>query len=140
MAARLKKSDDIEAYMQKLVHARKDDIGLLRAVVQGAEAKLTERVKWNAPSFCLDGDDRITFRLQPGDRVELIFHRGAKVRGDASDFEFEDPSDLVRWVSNDRGVISFESASDIKRSERKLRALVRAWLKATTGIAPKGRH
>ena len=38
---------------------------------------ITERVKWNAPSFCVDGDDRVTMRLQPKDRVE-----GGVVAGD----------------------------------------------------------
>jgi hypothetical protein len=33
--------------------------------------------KWNAPSFRHAGEDRVTFRLQPGDKLQLIFHRGA---------------------------------------------------------------
>ena len=51
-----------------------------------------EHVKWNAPSFCYAGVDRVTFRLQPGNRLQLVLHRGAKVRDDAADFRFEDPT------------------------------------------------
>ena len=75
--------------------------------------------------------DRITFRLQPGDRVQLVFHRGAKVKGNAATFVFEDVSGLIQWASSDRGVVTFESMDQVKRSAPKLRKLVQAWLKAT---------
>jgi hypothetical protein len=123
---------DVPAFLLKLVHARKDDVERVRAIVLGADRNLTERVKWNAPSFCYAGDDRITFRLQPGDRVQLVFHRGAKVRSDADSFVFEDASGLIQWASSDRGVVTFESADEVERCAPKLRKLVKAWLKATT--------
>ena len=34
--------------------------------------------------------------VQPGDRVELVFHRGAKKRTDSNSFTFVDPSGRVR--------------------------------------------
>jgi hypothetical protein len=123
---------DVPAFLRKLTHARKDDVEKVRAIVLSADKNLTERVKWNAPSFCHGGDDRITFRLQPGDRVQLVFHRGAKVRTDAASFVFEDASRLIEWASSDRGVVSFESTDEVERCAPKLRKLVKAWLKATT--------
>jgi hypothetical protein len=122
---------DVPAFLEKLEHARKDEVERLRAIILAADENLTERVKWNAPSFCYQGDDRITFRLQPGDRVELVFHRGAKVRSDAATFAFEDPSGLVQWASKDRGVVTFESMAEVKRYAPKLRKLIVAWLAAT---------
>ena len=71
--------ETVEAYLDALVHARADDVRTVRAALLTLDG-VTERVKWNAPSCCIDGDDRITFRLQPGDRVELVFHRGARTR------------------------------------------------------------
>jgi hypothetical protein len=32
----------------------------------------------------------VTFRLYPEDRVQLVFHRGAKLKSDAEDFVFDD--------------------------------------------------
>ena len=41
----------------------------------------------------------MTFRLRPGDRLQLVLHRGAKVRDDAADFRFEDDSGLLEWAA-----------------------------------------
>lgn len=124
-------SADVPTFLKNLKHARKDEVERVRTLVLESDPTLTERVKWNAPSFGNGEDDRITFRLQPGDRVQLVFHRGAKVVADAATFTFKDVSGLIQWASSDRGIVTFESRSDIDRSEGKLRTLVRAWLKAT---------
>lgn len=58
------------------------------------------------------GDDRVTFRLQPGDRLQLVFHRGAKVRADSEDFAFGDSTGLLSWASNDRAMRSFVAISN----------------------------
>jgi hypothetical protein len=63
-------SASVDTFLDDLVHPRKAEIEELRAVLLGSSPGMTERVKWNAPSFCVNGDDRITFRLQPGDRME----------------------------------------------------------------------
>jgi hypothetical protein len=34
----------------------------LRAAILASNDQLSEQVQWNAPSFCHDGVDRITFR------------------------------------------------------------------------------
>ena len=73
---------------------------------------ITERIKWNAPSFGVDGDDRVTFKLHPPDRLQLVVHRGAKAR-DMQGFTFADPSGLVRWVAPDRGVVTLRSLDEI---------------------------
>jgi hypothetical protein len=50
--------------------------------------------------LCIDrDDDRITFRLQPGDRVQLVFHRGTRKRDDATTFSFQDGTGLMEWVA-----------------------------------------
>ena len=67
-----KKGQDVASFMRALKHSRKSEVELVRKVVLGAAAGITEHVKWNAPSFCYRGDDRVTLRLQPGDRVEIV--------------------------------------------------------------------
>jgi hypothetical protein len=58
----------------------------VREIILSTHSGINEQIKWNAPSFGIDGDDRITFRLQPGDRVQLVFHRGAQKRDDVTTF------------------------------------------------------
>lgn len=95
----------------------------------GADPQITELVKWNAPSFCYDGVDRVTFQLKSKD-IQLIFHRGAKVRDDAASFAFDDDSGLMDWRSSDRAVVTFKDLADVKAKEKAFVALVKRWIKS----------
>src|SRR3954470_24547244 len=108
----------IDSYLETLAHSRKGEIESLRRVILDAVPGLVERIKWNAPSFGLD-DDRITMRLHPGDRVQLILHRGAKAGADDM-FRFEDPDRLISWAAPDRGVITFADAADLAQKSEAL--------------------
>ena len=105
----------------------------MREIILSAHPGITEQIKWNAPSFCIDGDDRITFRLQPGDRVQLVFHRGARTRDDAATFSFEDGSGLLEWVARDRALVTFRGRDDVTAKRAAFKDLVRRWMIATSG-------
>jgi hypothetical protein len=96
--------------MEELDHPLKEEIEQLRAAILDSNDRITEHIKWKAPSFCYAGEDRVTFRLYPEDRVQLIFHRGAKAKSDAADFAFDDDTGLLRWVANDRTVVALRDA------------------------------
>lgn len=124
-------SDNVATFMMELAHERKSEVEQLRAAIVALPLRLTEHIKWNAPSFCSDGEDRITFRIQPGDRVELIFHRGAKKRPDVETFTFVDPSGLMKLITPDRGVVVLADAQATARHMPDLLRLVEAWIAAT---------
>jgi hypothetical protein len=124
---------DVQAFLQGLQHGRKDEVEAVREIILSAHPGVTERIKWNAPSFCIEGDDRITFRLQPGDRVELVFHRGTRKRDDAATFSFEDGSGLLEWVARDRALVTFRDLDDVEAKRAALKDLVRRWMIATSG-------
>jgi hypothetical protein len=92
--------------------------------VQNESSEVAEK----APSFCWQGEDRVTFRLQPGNRLQLIFHRGAKVRED--DFSFEDDTGLMEWASGDRAVVTFSDLDDVAAKLTPVTGLVRRWMRA----------
>jgi hypothetical protein len=123
----------VQAFLRDLKHGRKDEVEAVREIILSAHPGITEQIKWNAPSFCIDGDDRITFRLQPGDRVQLVFHRGARKRDDATTFSFEDGSGLLEWVARDRALVTFEDLDDVKAKRAAFKDLVRRWMIATSG-------
>ena len=102
----------------------------MRNIILGTHPDIVEKIKWNAPSFGLEADDRITFRLQPGDKVDLIFHRGAKSKA-LDGFAFADETGLLKFIAPDRAVLIFTDAVDIETKIEKLRWLVRAWIAAT---------
>ncbi|MCW5831977.1 MAG: DUF1801 domain-containing protein [Labilithrix sp.] len=120
--------------MSALTHAFKPGIEELRAAILASDAAITEHVKWNAPSFCYGGDDRVTFRLPPKGGLQLVFHRGAKSK-DAATFTFDDPSGLVAWAAADRGVVTLTSLADVRAKKKAIVALVNAWMRATADVA-----
>ena len=72
------KQPTVEDFLTNLDHPRLEDIRRIRTALVAGDAELSERIKWNAPSFGHDGNDRVTFRLQPGDRFEVVLHRGVQ--------------------------------------------------------------
>ncbi len=124
-------SAEVDEFLRDLSHPLKDAIARVRTAILASDEQITEHVKWSAPSFCSHGDDRLTFRLQPGDRFEIVFHRGVKVRADTGDFVFEDGTGLVKWAAPDRGTLALR---DLEDAEAKLPAvvdLVGRWMRAT---------
>ncbi|MFN3431248.1 MAG: DUF1801 domain-containing protein [Candidatus Sericytochromatia bacterium] len=118
----------VEQFMAALVHPRKAEIAAIREAILKADPAITEQVKWNAPSFCYGGDDRVTFRLHPPEKVQLIFHRGARVK-DATGFVFEDTTGLMSWAAPDRAVVAI---ADVADRPTVLADLVRRWMAATS--------
>lgn len=117
----------VEDYLATIEHSRKDEIIALRVAILKSSKGISEHIKWNAPSFCWKGEDRVTMRLHPNDRLELIFHRGAKVKtGQAP--TIDDPIGLVAWVATDRGVVSIKDASMLKARKSEIVRLVTEWM------------
>lgn len=121
---------EVDRFLAGLEHPLKPEIERLRTIVLGANPEITERIKWNAPSFCYQGDDRVTMRLHPPTRLQLIFHRGAKVK-DSTDFAFEDTTGLLKWAAKDRAVVTFADVAVIETRANELAELVNRWVIAT---------
>jgi hypothetical protein len=125
-----RRADSVDAFLAELQHPLKSGIEQLRAAILASNGAITEHVKWNAPSFCYEGVDRVTFRLQPGDRLQLVLHRGARTRDDAADFRFEDPTGLLEWLAADRAVVTFRDLADVEARKAAVADLVSRWVTA----------
>jgi len=123
-------SPEVDRFLAVLDHPLKAGVEQLRSGILAADPGITEHVKWNAPSCRYGGEDRVTFRLQPRDQLQLVFHRGARVRADAAGFVFADPTGLVAWRTPDRGVVTFPDLAAVAAAETAVPALVRAWIAA----------
>ena len=122
----------VEQYMQRLDHPLKAEIEAVRAIILGADAGITEQIKWNAPSFCYGGDDRVTFRLHPSNQfIQLIFHRGAKVK-EPREITVQDDTGLLEWITSDRATLTLRSMEEVQAHANALKHLVSQWVKATT--------
>jgi len=117
----------VDQFLADLQHPRADDVRRLRAAIMASNDELTEHVKWQAPSFCSRGVDRVTFRLFPTDHLQLVFHRGAKPQ-DTEGFVFDDDAGLLRWVATDRAVLTLGDPADVAAREAAIVALVNRWV------------
>lgn len=120
-------------FLAHLQHPLKEEIKEVRNIILSANDSITEHIKWNAPSFCFNHEDRVTFNLR-GDRFfRLVFHCGAKTKIPVSDKPLlEDTTGLLDWVSADRAVIKFTNRSDVEANREKLAEVVAKWIEATT--------
>lgn len=124
--------EQVAAFFDKLDHPSKPAFELIRETILSVDKEITEHIKWNAPSFCHGGDDRITFNLNRSGDILLIFHRGAKPKPEKCPGRLiEDRSGLLEWPANDRAVLRFTGLDDVQNNKEQLRSLVLEWLKAT---------
>lgn len=121
----------VEAFRQGLDSHTLVMVDTLRAIISGAHMDLTERIKWNAPSFAMADEDCITLGLERKGGVRVVLHRGAKVK-DATDFKFEDVSGLAKWPAPDRGIIIFIDQASIDANRTGFNDLCQRWLDLTT--------
>jgi hypothetical protein len=105
-------------------------VDLLRSLIVETHPGLTEQIKWNAPSFAVGADDRITLGFERKGGVRVVLHRGSK-KTDSAGFHFSDPTGLAEWRSADRGVIVFQNVAQVESSRSEFCDLCRRWLAAT---------
>lgn len=123
-------SAEVDLFLQTLDHPLKEAIIEVRAIILNANSLITEHIKWNAPSFCYHGEDRVTMSLRPGKGIQLIFHRGAKVK-DSAGFAFQDDTGLLEWVTNDRAIVKLQDMEDVEAKRASLATVVRQWMEET---------
>jgi hypothetical protein len=120
-------SPAVSAWLASLAADQRAAVDALRAAVAAADPNLVESIKWNAPSFALDGDDRATLNLGPKGSLRLVLHRGARATAPAG-FGVADPAGLAKWPTPDRGIVAFRDHADVEAKAAAVTDLVRRWL------------
>jgi len=124
--------EQVASYFSKLDHPLKKVMESVREIILSTNKEITEHIKWNAPSFCIDDDDRITFNLYRNECVLLVFHRGAKVKAaKAKGPLLEDTTGLLQWITNDRATIKLFSEKEVKDKKHLLKNVVKEWIAVT---------
>lgn len=117
----------VEAFLETLHHPRKAEIQAIRQILLEASPEIGEGIKWNAPSFHTH-EFFATFHLRPRDCVQLIFHRGAKVKDGDVTGEVPDPAGLTEVLGTDRCTAKFRDMTDVKAKREALTEFVREWI------------
>lgn len=127
MASTRSSSDAVAAFLDALAHPHRPGIDTLRQAILGADPRITEQIKWNAPSFKLQ-DHFLTFKLHPPGTLQLIFHVGAKPLLPARTFKLDLPAQAVKWPAPDRCVLTVADAQQARAWAPLVALAVTQWL------------
>lgn len=121
---------EVTAFLDALKHPLRAEIEALRTCILNADKNLVEDIKWNGPNYSLNGNDRITMKIQPPKQIQLILHRGAKKIAQPKNKLIASTSKLLDWKENDRAVIGFKTLKEIEAADKELSTILKQWLEA----------
>ena len=129
MTKQSNKSSEVTEFLNELNHPFRKEIEELRNHILASNRDLTENIKWNAPNYCFENEDRITMRIQPmTTKVQLIFHRGAKKLQQPKDKLIENKSKMLVWKENDRAIATFKNIQEIENGKDELEKIINEWI------------
>jgi hypothetical protein len=117
---------DVEQWFARYDNPMKEVVMRVREIVLGADARIDECIKWQAPTFLFEGN-LASFFPKSKQHASLMFHQGAKIPGRFP--RLEGSGELGRVMK-----IGTVAEADAARAE--LEAIVRAWCEwRTSGTA-----
>ncbi len=116
MAKKRTDTELVSEYMTALEHPMKAEINALRAIIKGANSKISERIKWNAPSYFY-GKDIVTFGppARKLNEVLLVFHHPSVVKI---------TSNLLEGNYKDRRLATFKSLAEVEATLEELPRII----------------
>lgn len=128
MSPTSKAPTDPGVFLRDLTHPHKASIEAIRAIILGADKRIQESVKWNSLSYAID-EHFATFHLRAKSGVQVVFHRGAKVKDNsAGQLPIDDPAGLLTWLANDRATATFADVADVAAKAKGLKKIVKQWI------------
>ncbi len=122
--------NEVDLFLDQKKHPQRELIDELRQLIMSCDKTMVENVKWNAPNYVYNNNDRITLNLSGKGMVRVILHCGAaKIKAPAKPL-INDSSGLLTWPSNDRAIAAFKSVEDLQSHQVVFKKLVQSWLKA----------
>jgi hypothetical protein len=120
---------EVSIFLDSLKHPLRSEIESLRKIILKSDAKLEENIKWNAPNYSLNEQDRFTLRILPvKNNVQIILHRGAKKQQPLGQKLIETDFKGLVWKENDRAILTFSEATAIEKAEAELVNVLKLWL------------
>ena len=110
-------TNEVASWLAKYDAPQKQLVLAVRKVILGADKRIGEAIKWQAPTFVYKGN-LASFYPRSKAHVRLVFHTGAKIAGAFR--SLEGTGDVSR-------VMKFLSADDLKAKTAELKRIVRAW-------------
>lgn len=126
----MQKYKTIDEFLESLDPARREQVDVVRTLILAARPQLIEHIKWNAPSYVYEGEDRITFNVMNKQNfVKLVLHMGVAHKEDKNGIPvLKDDSGIVEWSSDIRGTITFSDINDVHIKSNAIKLILKNWL------------
>jgi hypothetical protein len=108
----------VDAWFEQYANPQRDLVKAVREAVLDADERVTETVKWQAPTFVYKGNIA-SFYPKTKTHASLMFHRGAML---------DDPDGLLEGEGDVSRVARFLDADDLGRKREALQRLIRNWI------------
>ncbi len=110
----MKKNPKVNEFMAKLDNPLKAEMEVVREIILSANSKVTEDIKWAAPSFFYK-DNICTFNTRAKKFVNLTFHKGALIK---------DKTGLLEGDAKEARVARFDNMDDIAKKKKQLISVI----------------
>ena len=125
----MNKFKTVDEFLNGLDEDRRSQVLKLREYILDVEPSLTEHIKWNAPSYVKNDEDRITFNTMNKESiVKLVFHMGATKAEDKNGQPILKGAHLIEWASDIRGYMTFTTLDEIIANKKEIKRTVQEWL------------
>jgi hypothetical protein len=124
-------AEQVSAYIQKLDKQLAEAVEYTRQLILSADKEIAEHIKWNSPAFYYTGDmkpfdpkeykrDLMVMNLRRN-QILLVLPTGANIK---------DSTGLLEGKYTDgRRLITLKDLDDVKSKEKKLKTVIKSWLK-----------
>lgn len=111
------RSKEVDAWFERYDNPMKDVVQRIRAIVLGADPRVEECIKWQAPTFTYRGN-LASFYPKSKQHASLMFHVGAQIPGKHPRLE---------GAGGTSRVMKIGSIAEANAARRDLERIVRAW-------------
>lgn len=108
---------EVDAWMAQYDNPQKELVQAIRLAILDADDRLTECIKWQAPTFVYKGN-LASFFPRSKKHASLMFHKGAEITGDFPNLEGE---------GKEARQMKFSDSADLEAKHAELQALAKAW-------------
>jgi uncharacterized protein YdhG (YjbR/CyaY superfamily) len=122
------RSKDVDVWFARYDNPMKEVVLRVREIVLGADPRIDECIKWQAPTFTFEGN-LASFFPKSKQHASLMFHTGARIPGNHP--RLEGGGDTSR-------VLKIGSVADANGAKADIERIVRAWCEWRLDEATEG--
>lgn len=113
----MNKNPDVDAWLADYDNPMKPVVAAMRDVALKADKRITETIKWQAPTFMYKGNIA-SFFPKAKQHASLMFHKGAEIEGDFPNLEGDGKEARTFKVTD---------LKDMRAKKKELTAVFKAW-------------